>query len=267
MHFLQKHKIIFIPTFVIIAESWNMDHYQNLSIDYETLQPKGEILKQESFFKKLVKNYAIKTCLDCACGTGWHLFMLHQSGLQCTGSDLSDQMLKKARENLKDLSIPLKKVDFRNLNKKWESSFDMIICMSTSFPHNQNNKDAVQTLNAMFDCLKDGGIAVIDNGFSDAFFKAKPRFIPARIHKDQAYYFFLEYPNPEKVIFNILHIKKTSEGFDHLFESIDYMAIKKKEFDHFFEQTAFSKVEYFGGFDFTEYDEASSQRTIVIAQK
>lgn len=54
-----------------------MDHYTHLSIHYDLLQPKEEIFQQEYFFKKLMEKYSIKTCLDCACGTGWHLFIEH----------------------------------------------------------------------------------------------------------------------------------------------------------------------------------------------
>ncbi len=42
-----------------------MGNYQNLSVDYDALQPKEEIFKQEDFFKKLIEKYSIKTCLDC----------------------------------------------------------------------------------------------------------------------------------------------------------------------------------------------------------
>src|SRR3989344_8829697 len=115
-----------------------MDNYQNLSVDYDVLQPKEEIFKQEPFFKKLIEKYSIKTCLDCACGTGWHLFMLNKLGLKCAGSDLSDGMLESAGKNLKGLSIALKNENFRTLSKSWKEKFDMIICMTTSFPHNAN---------------------------------------------------------------------------------------------------------------------------------
>jgi len=244
-----------------------MDSYQNLSDDYDALNPKEEIFKQEFFFKRLIERYSIKTCLDCACGTGWHLFMLNKLGLRCSGSDLSDGMLEKARRNLKGLSIALKHENFRTLSKSWNEKFDMIICMTTSFPHNSNEKEAIQTLKSMYDRLNYRGIVIIDNGFTDSFFKAKPKLIPARIHKDQAFYFFLEYPDSEKVTFNILNIKKTPAGFDHSFESMDYMALGKTEFESFFSNTDFENIEYYGDHDFTKYSKESSKRLIVIAQK
>lgn len=176
-------------------------------------------------------------------------------------------MLKKAWINLKGFSIYLKKEDFKTLSKSWEERFDMIICMTTSFPHNKTRKEAIQTLKSMCDRLNYGGIIVIDNGISDSFLKAKPKFIPARIHEDQAFYFFLEYPNPEKVIFNILNVKKTSKGFNHAFESMEYMALGKKDFENLFSNTNFDRVEFFGDYDFSLYSETDSKRIIIIAQQ
>ena len=139
--------------------------------------------------------------------------------------------------------------------------------MTTSFPHNANEKEAVETLNSIYDRLNNSGIVVIDNGFADSFFRAKPKFIPARIHTDQAFYFFLEYPNPKKVIFNILNVKKTQTGFNHTFESMEYMAMGKKKFENLFSKTEFNKVEYFGDYNFSKYSNKASKRIVIIAQR
>lgn len=244
-----------------------MDDYRILSVDYDALQPKEEIFKQEPFFKKLISKYSVKTCLDCACGTGWHLFMLHKLGVKCVGSDLSAGMLTKAKENLKYTSIKLKEENFRTLSRSWKEKFDMIICMTTSFPHNANDKEALQTLNSMYGLLNENGIIVIDNGFADAFLKAKPKIIPARIHRDQAFYLIFEYPYSQKVVFNVLNVKKTRTGFTHAFDSMEYMAIGKRQFENMIRKTRFRTVEYFGDYDFTKYSAVKSKRLIAVAQK
>jgi glycine/sarcosine N-methyltransferase len=119
------------------------------------LNPKEEIFKQEGFFRHLIEQYQVKTCLDCACGTGWHLFMLDNMGIECFGSDLSQEMLDKAVQNLAGKTAPLKKEDFRQLPNSWHQKFDMVICMTTSFPHMQTDADAIQALNAMYELLNE----------------------------------------------------------------------------------------------------------------
>jgi glycine/sarcosine N-methyltransferase len=244
-----------------------MDDYKTLAEDYDFLNPKEEIFKQEGFFKHLIERYQIKTCLDCACGTGWHLFMLDNVGIQCFGSDLSQEMLDRATQNLSGKNVHLKKEDFRHLSNSWNEKFDMVICMTTSFPHMQTDEDAIQALNSMYAVLNDKGIIVIDNGNSDLFLDNKPKFIPARIHKDVAFYFFLEYPSDQSVIFNILEVKKTPESFQHTYDSVHYNPMKQADMERFFGKTQFSKVEYFGNYDFTKYSKSSSKRLIAVAQR
>jgi glycine/sarcosine N-methyltransferase len=244
-----------------------MDLFKNLSDGYEIINPKEEIFKQKDFFKKIIKDYSIKSCLDCACGTGWHLYMLNKLGVKCYGSDISPAMRKKARKNLKDTGIKLKIEDFRNLLNSWDIKFDMIICMSTSFPHMLKDKDAIKSLNSIYSRLNNKGILIIANGLSDRLLDTKPKFIPASISKDHAFYVFPEYPNSKRIIYNILILKRTRNGFDHCFDSIEYNAIRKSTFEKYLSHTKFKSAQYFGDFDFSKYSTKKSNRIIVITQK
>jgi SAM-dependent methyltransferase len=244
-----------------------MSDYELLAEDYDYLHPKEEIFKQEPFFKELIKKYAIKTCLDCACGTGWHLFMLDSLGIKCYGSDLSSEMLSVAKINLKGRDIPLKKEDFRQLSNSWKTKFDAIICMTTSFPHMLTDSDVMAALQSMYEQLNEGGLLIIDNGISDSMLNDKPKFIPARILKDRAFYFFLEYPNPNRIDFNILEVKRRNDAFEHSFESIQYNAMRKADVERYLAKTKFKKIDYLGDYDFSEYSTKNSKRLIVVSQK
>lgn len=244
-----------------------MDIYKSLAKNYKFLQPKEEILKQKSFFKEIIRRYSINICLDCACGTGWHLFMLNELGLKCYGSDISNEMLNIARDNLIGKNIILKKGDFKNLDKVWGIKFDMIICMSTSFSHMLADLNAIIALKSMYHQLRDNGILIIDNGISDKLIDSRPKFIPARILKDTAFYFFLEYQNKNRIVFNILQVNKTKNSFEHKNYTVIYNAISKSTFNNYFKKTNFKKIEFLGDFKFSGYSVRNSDRLIVIAQK
>ncbi len=243
-----------------------MSNYKILVKDYDALNPVENIYKQKGFFKKLINKYRSESCLDCSCGTGWHLSMLNGLGLMCYGSDLSPEMLTIAKKNLKSKKIKLKLADFRKLSKAWEQKFDMIICMTTSFPHMLTDRDAITALKSMYNQLNRKGLLVIDNGISDSMLNSKPKFISGRIYKNQAFYFFLEYPNQKQIIFNILQIKKTEKGFRHTYEIIPYNAMRKLVLQKYFARTKFRKINYFGDFNFSKYSRAS-RRLIVAAEK
>lgn len=243
------------------------EKYKTLARVYEALSPKEDVFKQKPFFCQLIQQYAVESCLDCACGTGWHLFMLDELGVACFGSDISPDMLAVARRNLAGKKILLKCEDFRTLSESWQRRFDMVICMTTSLPHMLMDDEVTTALNSMYEALNAGGILVVSNGISDALLDTKPRFIPARIGTNQALYFFLEYPTPEMVVFNILHVEKTENSFEHHFEVIDYNAMRKSSLERCFIHTPFRQIEYFGGYDFSDYSSETSQRLIVVAQR
>lgn len=244
-----------------------MDEYKKFARNYEGLNPREEIFKQEQFFREIIKRYSIKKCLDCACGPGWHLFMLHNLGIECAGSDLSREMLSLAKKNLNGKNIPLKIRDYRKLADSWPGSFDMVICMSSSINHMQTDEDVIKALDSMYGQLHEGGILVIDNGVSGALIKEQPKLIPAFIHKDQAYYFFLEYPDEDHIIFNILNVRKTRDSFEHDLETMTLKAITKENLDRCFAKTNFKRIHYYGGHDFSELSVENGKRLIVIAEK
>ena len=241
--------------------------YRTLARVYEALSPKEDIFGQQPFFERLVQQYPIQSCLDCSCGTGWHLFMLDAMGLACFGSDNSPDMLAVARKNLAGKRIPLTREDYRTLTKSWSRKFDMVLCMANSLPHMLTDDDVTAALNAMYAVLNPEGILVVSNGIADALLDSKPKFIPGRIGTDHAFYFFLEYPTAEQVVFNILHVEKMGNSFEHDFEVIHYNALRKAVLERCLSRTPFRQIDYFGGYNFPDYSTETSQRLIVVAHR
>jgi ubiquinone/menaquinone biosynthesis C-methylase UbiE len=250
-----------------MSEDDRKNGYKMLARDYNYLRPKKEIYRQKQFFKKLIEDYSVKTCLDSSCGTGEHLIMLNGLGLDCSGSDLSSEMLSIARRNIKDKKIALKQEDFRRLSNSWKRKFDMVICMTTSFPHMIKDKDAVAALKSMYEMLNNRGVLVIDNGISDSLIDSKLKFIPARILKDRGFYFFLEYPNDREIVFNILQVKKGKNELEHTYDVIHYNAMRQPVLEKYFKETDFKKIHYYGDFDQSPYSKTKSKRLIAVAQK
>ena len=244
-----------------------MEEYKILADIYDILNPKEEIFGQRPFFEKLVKEHSVAKVLDCACGTGWHLSLFHDMGLTCFGSDISGEMLALAKSNLEGKYIPLKREDFRSLGNSWGDTYDMVVCLTTSLPHMLTDDDVVKALSSMYDRLNAGGILVVTNGITDMLLTTKPKFIPARINANDAFYFVAEYPSEEQFVFNILYVKKTEESFDHKFTSITYNAMRKSTLERCFAKTGFTNVSYFGEYDMSEYSPQSSTKLIAVAQK
>lgn len=243
------------------------DDYDELSAVYDRLNPKEAIFQQQPFYQMLRDRWSISTALDCACGTGWHIALLHELGIRASGSDLSPAMIRQAERNLQDVPTDLRIADFRRLPATWNSqTFDLITCLTTSSPYMLTDDDVVTALNSMHAVLNRGGLLVIDNGITDALLNAKPPLLVGRIHRDEAFYFVLEYPNERQVTFNILYIQKLDEGFSHLFKSTTYNAMRKSTLEQAFRQTRFAQIDYFGDYALTPYSETSI-RLLVLATK
>lgn len=53
--------------------------------------------KMVGFFRTLIDQHGVHSVLDYACGTGRHLLLFEDLGLEVWGSDLSPAMLEQAR--------------------------------------------------------------------------------------------------------------------------------------------------------------------------
>ena len=109
-----------------------------------------------AFLRSLVAEHQIRTVLDCACGTGRDLHLLHSLGCRVEGSDISEAMLAQAHKNLSScrIEVPLKQVDFRQLPQHLEGPFDAVVCLSTSLPHLLKEAEVVRALASMREVLR-----------------------------------------------------------------------------------------------------------------
>ncbi|NBJ15218.1 MAG: class I SAM-dependent methyltransferase [Dehalobacter sp. 4CP] len=243
-----------------------MDDYKNFAQDYEALNPKEEIILQRDFFSQIIEKYNVKTCLDCACGLGWHLYMINNLGVKSCGSDISPEMIDICKDNLRGTNIELRIEDYCKLSETWERKFDMILCVSSALNHMLEDEDIIRALDSMYERLEENGIVVMFSGISDLLARSRPKLIPARTYQDEAIYHIIEYFD-DRVVFNILDVKKTKDSFTHSLNSMALSLLTKARFEGCLSRTKFANVNIFGDFDFSMYSEDKSNRLFAILQK
>jgi ubiquinone/menaquinone biosynthesis C-methylase UbiE len=144
-----------------------IDAYEKFAYDYDEFGKINEYLENEkSFFKALFEKYNVNTVLDCACGTGKHLYMFSEMGLSVNGSDFSEAMIKVANKNLHKFgkNISLSQCDFRFLEQKYEKAFDAVVCLTNSLPHLHSDNDLITALKSMKNRLNKNGLLILTQG-------------------------------------------------------------------------------------------------------
>jgi glycine/sarcosine N-methyltransferase len=242
------------------------DPYSDLAERYDWMLFSN--LVRDDFFRRLFEIHNVTTVLDCACGTGSDLILFNSFGCDVHGADLSEAMLAQAREKLSDanLSIPIKKADFRDLAEHFKSNFDAVVCLSNAINEPLQDDKTLRALRNMRAILRDGGILVFDQGQTDATMKKPPRFDPIVNERDYSRLFVIDYfENKMEVhMFDFIHTE-SERDFRH--NSFHIRIRLKDSWDLILREAEFTKIEYFGDWQFTPYDKEHSRRLIAVAHK
>jgi len=101
--------------------------------------------------------------LDIGCGYGRLTIPLAKEGHNIEGVDLSPNLIEEAKLRAKkeNLDVAFKIGDMRSLPYK-DDSFDVVICMWSTFSYMLTVEDQVKALEQMARVLTKGGIAIID---------------------------------------------------------------------------------------------------------
>jgi len=249
----------------------SLDPYEHFADRYDLFFTRyGEHDPDETaFFRRLFREHRVRKILDCACGTGHDLIMFHALGCETAGSDISDAMLARARQNLQNhgISIPLKKVDYCELTRHYSDGFDAVVCLSSSICQMHNEDTLLKALRSMFAVLRTDGILILTQGTTDKQWNNKPRFIPAINNENFSRLFVIDYIG-QGARYHVLDLFHSPQNRDFKVWSIDYQwMILSEDYKKYLKESGFKTVTLFGTYRFDPYDPETSDKLIVVAQK
>lgn len=213
--------------------------------------------------------------LDAACGTGMHALALAKAGYQVVGADFSREMIKKAKLNAKSaqIELPFKTAGFGTLASVFgESRFDAVLCLGNSLPHLIGDADLTAALKDFFDCLKPGGLLLIQNRNFDEVMSQKNRWMEPQAYQDgddqwifERFYDF----NPDGTIgFNIVNLHRKG-GLDWKSEVVSTL-LKPQLRDELYlkiNKTGFTRACTLGSLSGEVFNPQTSANLILIAKK
>ncbi len=100
-----------------------------------------------------------ETLLDMACGTGRHLeYLAQNSGFDCTGVDLDDEMLAVARERVPAVTLHVGDMcDFAI-----RTQFDVVTCLFSSIGYTKTVEHMERAVACMASHVRRGGILIVE---------------------------------------------------------------------------------------------------------
>lgn len=243
------------------------DIYNQFAFDYDEFGPIEDYLGDErDFFNTLFSEHNIKTVLDCACGTGQHLYMLSQSGYQVSGSDYSASMLQATKKNLaeRNITIPLKQCDFRYLEQAFDGQFDAIVCLTTSLPHLHTDEDLLKALCSMKDRLNPHGLLVLTQGTTH--YNLTLPAIEVVINREDFSRIFVKERDDRFQTIHILDLYHSPQRMEQNQYDVVYRILLDEDYRRLLSQAGYTNIQIYGDYHFTSYNQ-TSQRLVVVAEK
>lgn len=123
----------------------------------------------------------IRDLLDVACGTFTIGLELAQQGYHVVGRDVSEDMIRVARRNLRDhdVTADVGRADMRNL--RIPHRFDAVLCLGTAFNYLIEPAEVSLALRTFRSHLRPGGLLVLDLANFEAWIDDHPMNVRADV--------------------------------------------------------------------------------------
>jgi glycine/sarcosine N-methyltransferase len=249
-----------------------LEFFERLSDSYDQLISwPTRIATEGMFFKKLVSDNKLKSSLDVACSTGFHVIMLRRLGLDAVGIDLSPRMIEKAKTNSITCGVTVEYIlgDYTNMSKRFSEGFDLITCLGDTVCHVRSVQDLKKLFQEAYKSLNPGGLFVVQTRNYDFVLKQQARFAPptgSRNGTEETVFFRLLDFNPKSLNLSIAKFR----WHENRWESADFTTqihpYLKKELESALKSAGFSKLEFHRNYNFEDFDPNGSD-LILIAQK
>lgn len=139
-------------------------HFDNIALNYNVNDHKGNIDKSNVFFSKLLPSQSAPNILECGGGGGLYTLKLLQSGYNVTTVDISEKALEVNKENAKQNGYSKKLTtfagDFNVIIPELNTKFDQIIFIKV-LHHFDNLKEINMALETAHKHLNKNGKIII----------------------------------------------------------------------------------------------------------
>jgi len=119
------------------------------------------LVNEEPFYRRLFQDFGVRSVVDVACGTGRHAAMFHGWDLGVEGSDISPEMIDRARKTHSE--APGLRWVVRGFDAPIEPAepFDAAICVGNSLALASDESTVGRAIRQMLCAVRDEGVIVV----------------------------------------------------------------------------------------------------------
>jgi 2-polyprenyl-3-methyl-5-hydroxy-6-metoxy-1,4-benzoquinol methylase len=232
--------------------------------DYQVVYKHRDKAEAENL-KELVLNNIdrkkINSVLDMACGAGRHSISFALEGFKVTAVDLSENLLKSAKQNAEKENVKIEFIlsdirDFKPVNK-----FDLVLNLFTSIGYFETDKENIKVIKKAYDVLNTGGWFVLDY-FNKNFILNN--MIPITVENIGGRRITQIREIADNRVIKKINIKNNGKESEFI-ESVRLFS--ENEITDILQNIGFKIGRIFGDFDSSNFDIDNSPRLIVIVQR
>jgi ubiquinone/menaquinone biosynthesis C-methylase UbiE len=217
------------------------ESFEYLAKYYDLIYNDKDYEKEVTFIEDIFKNTRKpKKILEIGCGTGNYTKILLERGYEITGVDISENMLKTAKEKCNSKFI---KGDIRDTSIN--DRFDACIAMFAVMGYITENSDIVKALNNIRKHLKKNGIFIFDVWNGLAVLRLLPELRIKVVENEKVKLLRIANPNLKsfnhlcEVNYKLLILNKENSTFNEINEKHVVRFYFPQEIKQFLESTGF----------------------------
>jgi glycine/sarcosine N-methyltransferase len=230
-----------------------MAFYENLADRYDLMTRFDQRIKKDGdLLRTWVKRFRLKSAIDVACGTGLHSILLAKAGVKTLGTDISGQMLNRAKHNAARNTI--------------NQRFDALFCLGNSLPHILDMANLEMTIKSFAGCLVPGGVAIIQLLNYERILTKKHRLVGIHRVGDTEFIRYYDF-FPKHVRFTILTVDSRNGSQTREIETTNLYPYTKSELEPRLLKSGFTSVKCYGDMSSIPYDSEFSTNLVICAKR
>jgi glycine/sarcosine N-methyltransferase len=246
-----------------------MAFYENLADRYDLMTRFDQRIKKDGdLLRTWVKRFRLKSAIDVACGTGLHSILLAKAGVKTLGTDISGQMLNRAKHNAarNKIHVEFRQIAMERLGDSINQRFDALFCLGNSLPHILDMANLEMTIKSFAGCLVPGGVAIIQLLNYERILTKKHRLVGIHRVGDTEFIRYYDF-FPKHVRFTILTVDSRNGSQTREIETTNLYPYTKSELEPRLLKSGFTSVKCYGDMSSIPYDSEFSTNLVICAKR